>query len=61
MTAVEPPYLKYTDIYGIYNEYGELIGISDDALFDVKKAFEEDRLEEEKIRKSEDKAGYLIS
>lgn len=61
MTAVEPPYWKYTDMYGIYNEYGELIGISDDALFDVKKAFEEDRLEEEKIRKSEDTAGYLIS
>ena len=47
--------------YCIYNEYGELVGLREDAPPDVKKAFEEYVAEEKKIREEAEKEGYLIS
>ena len=39
MSEIEPWYWKYTDKFGIYNEYGELIGLSNEAPPNVKKHF----------------------
>ena len=47
--------------YCVYNEYGELIELSDDAPPDVKKAFEEYVSKEKKIHEEAEKEGYLIS
>ena len=62
MSGIRPWYYDYVIKFGIYNEYGdELIGLSDDAPPDVKKAFEEDMKKEKKIQEEAEKEGYLIS
>ncbi len=61
MSGIEPWYWKYTDKFGIYNEYGELIELSNEAPPNVKKAFEEDMAKEKKLREEAEKEGYLIS
>ncbi len=61
MSGIEPWYWDYVIKYGIHNEDGELVGISDEAPPNVKKAFEEDMAKEKKIREEAEKEGYLIS
>ena len=47
--------------YCIYDENGDLIEVKNDAPDDFKKAFEEYRSEEEKIREEAKSQNYLIS
>ncbi len=61
MSEIRPWYYDYVIKYGIHNEDGDLIGISNEAPPNVKKAFEEDMAKEKKLREEAEKEGYLIS
>ena len=61
MSEIKTWYYDYVIRYGIHNENGDLIGISDKVPFDVRKAFEEDMEKENQIRKESLAEGYLIS
>ena len=61
MSEIRPWYYDYLIKYGIHNENGDIIGISDTTPLDVKKAFEEDMEKENQIRKESLAEGYLIS
>ncbi len=61
MSEIRPWYYDYVIKYGIHNEDGDLIGISNEAPPNVKKAFEEDMSKEKKLREEAEKEGYLIS
>ena len=53
--------LYFFEEYCIYNEYGDLIGVKDDAPNDFKKAFEEYMEQEKKYQAESLAEGYLIS
>ena len=61
MTRIRPWYYDYVIKYGIHNEDGDLVGISDEVPPHIKKAFEEDMEQEKKDKDKARAEGYLIS
>ena len=61
MVGERPWYYDYVIKYGVRNENGEIVKLSDAAPPDVQKAFKKDRAEEVRTKKEFCRKGYCIS